>query len=140
MSQIHSEPNIAFDMREKATFVKWVSLDVSFVFRTGHRHAGDSDTAEKIPAVAGFPVVINHDIDGGVGELSRVGDVENEILIPGRIEIGVYGTSPLFLVAKVDLDKGVGRVAVLGHKVAGVEDLYNELGHRNLKQSMKKEE
>lgn len=116
-------------MREKATFVKWVSLDISFLFRKRHRHAGDSDTAEKIPAVAGFPLVKNNDIDGLVGKIFRVGDVEEELLVPIRIEVSVFGMSPLFLVVKIDLHKGVGRVAVFGHEVAGVEDFDDELGH-----------
>lgn len=129
VNDIHSKPNIAFDVREKATFVKWVSLNFSFLFRKGHRHAGDSDTAEKIPAVAGFLLVVNDDIDGLVGEIFRVGDVEEELLVPVRIEVSVFGESPLFLVVKMDLDKGVSRVAVLRHEVGGVEDFEDELGH-----------
>ncbi|KAL0540456.1 hypothetical protein IC582_020462 [Cucumis melo] len=129
VNHIHPKSNIAFDMREKATFVKWVSLNISFLFRKRHRHAGDSNTAEKIPAVAGFPLVINHNIDGLVGKIFWVGDVEEELLIPVRIEISMFGMSPLFLVVKINLDKGAGGVAVFGHEVAGVEDFYYELGH-----------
>lgn len=129
VNQIHSKPNIPFDMREKATFVKWVSLDISFLFRKGHRHAGDSDTAEKIPSVAGFSLVINDHIDGGVGEVLWLGDVEEKLVIPGRIKISVLGESPLFLVVEINFDKGVSRTAIFGHEVGGVDDFDDELGH-----------
>ena len=49
----------------------------------------------------------------------------------------MFGESPLFLVVKMDLNKGASRVGVFGEEASGVEDMDDEVGHDrggNLKQ------
>lgn len=80
--------------------------------------------------VAGLSVIVDNHVDGVVGKVSWVGDVEDQLLVPVRIEVFGFGLCSLSLLVEVDLHKGrCEPVAVLGHEVTCIVNFDYELDH-----------
>lgn len=94
----------------------------------GYRLDSNFNTSKEItvlsPGTGGWvdgTVVINGHLDGLVGEVRRVMDVEEEGLVERRVEVFVHGFSALDLTVDFDLDVRTGRsLAVLWHEINSV--------------------
>uniref|UniRef100_A0A7C9DNP1 Uncharacterized protein n=1 Tax=Opuntia streptacantha TaxID=393608 RepID=A0A7C9DNP1_OPUST len=135
MDQIHPQSNIALDMREQPSLIKGVPLNRRVRLGHGYGHSSNPDTTQKAVMVvlSGPTVIINSDLNGLVRELPWVGDRENELLIPNRVQVLELGLSLLGLVVKVHLYIGAGGpFAVFWHKVRCVLHFHHQLRCRHV--------
>lgn len=77
MHCVHLQGDIAFDVREDASFVERVPLHRGFFLGGRYRHAGYPYLSEEILVVAVLVVVVHENLDGLSGKNSMILDSED---------------------------------------------------------------